>query len=188
MTGRSASIGATFWTARVITAHVPAVRAASRESAWVVTIWQLPSCRRLSNVQYDHVARFDRIMVVTTGGRNHQISRWPWPSALFRTKVLACDGPRCRGRDTSIVAAFRLCDPSELPDTMVMTAVTLGELSCGANATDDPAKRAGRVAVLQHAEATFDPLPYDQGAARLYGQMCAAVRAAGRQPAGGPRT
>jgi predicted nucleic acid-binding protein len=36
--------------------------------------------------------------------------------------------------------------------------------------------------VLQHVEATFDPLPYDQGAARLYGQICAAVRAAGRQP------
>jgi predicted nucleic acid-binding protein len=35
---------------------------------------------------------------------------------------------------------------------------------------------------LQHAEATFDPLPYDQGAARLYGQICAAVRIAGRQP------
>jgi predicted nucleic acid-binding protein len=35
---------------------------------------------------------------------------------------------------------------------------------------------------LQHVEATFDPLPYDQGAARLYGQICAAVRAAGRQP------
>jgi len=35
--------------------------------------------------------------------------------------------------------------------------------------------------VLQHAEATFDPLPYDHAAARLYGQICAAVRAAGRQ-------
>jgi predicted nucleic acid-binding protein len=39
-----------------------------------------------------------------------------------------------------------------------------------------------RVAVLQHVEATFDPLPYDQGAARLYGQICAAVGAAGGQP------
>ena len=47
---------------------------------------------------------------------------------------------------------------------------------------DDPVKRARRVAVLQHVEATFDPLPYDQGAARLYGQICAAVRAAGREP------
>ena len=38
------------------------------------------------------------------------------------------------------------------------------------------------MAVLQHLEATFDPLPYDQGAARLYGQICAAVRAPGREP------
>lgn len=84
--------------------------------------------------------------------------------------------------DTSIVAAMRLYDPAELPDTVLITAVTLGELSYGPHATDDPAKRAGRVAVLQHAEATFEPLPYDQSAARLYGQICAAVRAAGRQP------
>jgi hypothetical protein len=35
---------------------------------------------------------------------------------------------------------------------------------------------------LQHVEATFDPLPYDHHAARFYGQICAAIRAAGRQP------
>ncbi len=84
--------------------------------------------------------------------------------------------------DTSIIAAIKLFDPAELPDTFLITAVTLGELSYGPHATDDPAKRAGRVAVLQHVEATFDPLPYDQSAARLYGQICAAVRTAGRQP------
>lgn len=84
--------------------------------------------------------------------------------------------------DTSIIAALKLFDPSELPNTILITAVTLGELSFGPHATDDPVKRAGWVAVLQHVEATFDPLPYDQGAARLYGQICAAVRATGRQP------
>ena len=84
--------------------------------------------------------------------------------------------------DTSIIAAIKLFDPAELPDTMLITAVTLGELSYGPHATDDPAKRPGRVAVLQHVEATFDPLPYDQSAARIYGQICAAVRTAGRQP------
>jgi predicted nucleic acid-binding protein len=84
--------------------------------------------------------------------------------------------------DTSIIAALKLYDPLELPDTILITAVTLGELSFGPHATDDPAKRAGRVAVLQHVEATFEPLPYDQGAARLYGQICAAVRAIGREP------
>ena len=40
------------------------------------------------------------------------------------------------------------------------------------------------MAVLQHVEATFDPLPYDRDAARIYGQMCAAVIAIGRQPRG----
>jgi predicted nucleic acid-binding protein len=84
--------------------------------------------------------------------------------------------------DTNIIAALRLYDPSELPDTLLITAVTLGELSFGPHTTDDPAKRAGRVAVLQHVEATFDPLPYDQSAARLFGQICAAVRTAGREP------
>ncbi len=84
--------------------------------------------------------------------------------------------------DTSIIAATRLFELSDLPDTMLVTAVTLGELSYGPHATEDPAKRAGRVAVLQHVEATFDLLPYDQGSARLYGQICAAIRATGRQP------
>ena len=36
--------------------------------------------------------------------------------------------------------------------------------------------------MLQHVESTFEPLPYDHRAARLYGQICAAVRAAGWQP------
>ncbi len=86
--------------------------------------------------------------------------------------------------DTSIIAALGLFDPGELPETFLITAVTLGELSYGPHATDDPIKRARRVAVLQHVESTFEPLPYDLYAARLYGQICAAVRAAGRQPRG----
>lgn len=84
--------------------------------------------------------------------------------------------------DTSIIAALELYDPAELPETFLIAAVTLGELSYGPHATDDPLKRAGRIAVLQHVESTFEPLPYDHYAARLYGQICAAVRAAGRQP------
>jgi predicted nucleic acid-binding protein len=84
--------------------------------------------------------------------------------------------------DTSIIAALSLYDSAELPETFLITAITLGELSYGPHATDDPLKRAGRVAVLQHVESTFEPLPYDHYAARLYGQICAAARAAGRQP------
>jgi predicted nucleic acid-binding protein len=84
--------------------------------------------------------------------------------------------------DTSIIAAIALYDPAQLPDTFLVTAITLGELSYGPHATDDPLKRAARMAVLQHVESTFEPLPYDHHAARFYGQICAAVRAAGRQP------
>lgn len=84
--------------------------------------------------------------------------------------------------DTNVIAALQLYDRLEFPDTIFITAITLGELSFGPHATDDPVKRAGRVGVLQHVEATFDPLPYDQAAARLYGQIAAAVRAAGREP------
>ena len=84
--------------------------------------------------------------------------------------------------DTSIIAAIALYDPAQLPDTFLITAITLGELSYWPHATDDPLKRAARMAVLQHVESTFEPLPYDHHAARFYGQICAAVRAAGRQP------
>src|SRR5271169_3507610 len=80
--------------------------------------------------------------------------------------------------DTSIIAAIGLYDPAQLPDTFLITAITLGELSYAPHATDDPLKRAARIAVLQHVETTFEPLPYDHHAARSYGQICAA----GRQP------
>ncbi len=85
--------------------------------------------------------------------------------------------------DTGIVSAFSLFDPAELPIESAITAVTLGELSRGPYATDDPVTRARRVAVLQHVEATFgDALPYDSEAGRMFGLICAGVYAIGRQP------
>jgi predicted nucleic acid-binding protein len=84
--------------------------------------------------------------------------------------------------DTNIIAALGAYNPTDLPDELLITSVTLGELSHGPHATDDPVKRARRMALLQHVESTFDPLPYDRDAARVYGQMCAAVIAMGRQP------
>ena len=86
--------------------------------------------------------------------------------------------------DTNIVAALAAYSPADLPVAGLITAVTLGELSYGPHATDDPAKRARRMAVLQYVESTFDPLPYDAAAARMFGQVCAAVAATGRQPRG----
>jgi predicted nucleic acid-binding protein len=84
--------------------------------------------------------------------------------------------------DTNIVAALALHDPDHLPDELLITAVTLGELSLGPHAAATPSERARRMAVLQHVEATFDVLPYDREAARHYGLVCAAVIVSGRQP------
>lgn len=84
--------------------------------------------------------------------------------------------------DTNIVAALRLYDPDYLPDELLITAVTLGELSHGPHAATTPAERARRMATLQHDESTFDVQPYDGEAARHYGLICASVLAAGRQP------
>ncbi len=84
--------------------------------------------------------------------------------------------------DTSTITALPLNHSAQLPGTFFITAITLGELSYGLHATDEPLKRAARVAVLQHVKSTFEPLSYDHHAALFYGQICAAVRAAGRQP------
>jgi predicted nucleic acid-binding protein len=90
---------------------------------------------------------------------------------------------RTRGLiDTNIVIHLAALDPVELPDEMVISAVTLAELSAGPHHTDDAAERARRTSVLQHTEATFDPLPFDAEAARAFGLISAAVLTAGRKP------
>ena len=82
--------------------------------------------------------------------------------------------------DTNIVIHLAALDPAELPDEMVISAVTLAELSAGPHHTDDPRERARRMSVLQHVEATFEPLPFDAEAARAFGLISAAVLATGR--------
>jgi predicted nucleic acid-binding protein len=84
--------------------------------------------------------------------------------------------------DTNIVIHLAALDPAELPGEMVISAVTLAELSAGPHHTDDRAERARRTSVLQHAEATFEPVPFDADAARAFGLVSAAVCAAGRTP------
>jgi len=93
--------------------------------------------------------------------------------------------------DTSILILRRWIDGAELPDEMAISAVTLAELSAGPHevrsndeqsAYDERAERARRMSVLQRAEADFDPIPFDTEAARIYGQVAAAVIAIGRKP------
>ena len=67
--------------------------------------------------------------------------------------------------DTSAVIALpQLSDAAELPLRPLITTVTLAELSVGPLVATDPSERARRQAVLQQAEADFDPLPFDVAA------------------------
>jgi tRNA(fMet)-specific endonuclease VapC len=86
--------------------------------------------------------------------------------------------------DTSAVIALReIADPSALPAEPLITTVTLAELSVGPLVARDDRDRAARQAVLQEAEADFDPLPFDRASARAFGQIAAALRRSGRKPA-----
>jgi predicted nucleic acid-binding protein len=82
--------------------------------------------------------------------------------------------------DTSVVIDHDLIDPALLPDESAISAVTLAELAAGPHATEDRDERARRQDRLQWAAATWDPLPFDTDAARVYGRMFAAARAAGQ--------
>lgn len=80
----------------------------------------------------------------------------------------------------------QLPDASVLPTEPLITVVTLAELSVGPLAATDPSVRAARQALLQQAEADFDPLPFDAAAARAFGQVAASLRRAGRNPTAHP--
>ena len=82
--------------------------------------------------------------------------------------------------DTNVVVHLAALSATDLPDEMVISAVTLAELSAGPHHTDDPEERARRVSLLQHVEATFEPLPFDAEDARTFGRVSAAVLAVGR--------
>ncbi|MEV4422936.1 type II toxin-antitoxin system VapC family toxin [Patulibacter sp. NPDC049589] len=86
--------------------------------------------------------------------------------------------------DTSTVVELpRITTAESLPAEPVITAITLAELSVGPLVTDDPAERQVRQAHLQQAEADFDPLPFDDRAARVFGRVAASLRSSGRKPA-----
>jgi hypothetical protein len=99
--------------------------------------------------------------------------------------------PRQGLLDTNVLVLRRWVDPTELPDEMAISAVTLAELSAGPHQVrpnseqdmyDEHEERARRTEALQRAESEFDPVPFDAEAARIYGRVTAAVVTAGRKP------
>jgi len=106
------------------------------------------------------------------------LTRWP----IRISPAVTGDQPTAGLIDTNVVIHLGALGAAQLPAEMVISAITLAELSAGPHHTDDPAERARRMSVLQHAEATFEPLPFDTEAARAFGLITAAVLAAGRTP------
>lgn len=86
--------------------------------------------------------------------------------------------------DTSTLILLReLDDPSQLPEEPLICTITLAELSVGPLVARTAQEREARQAHLQQAEADFDPLPFDDAAARAFGQVAASLRRAGRKTA-----
>lgn len=86
--------------------------------------------------------------------------------------------------DTSAVIHLRdIDDPATLPQQPLITAITLAELSVGPLVARSDAERAARLAHLQQAEADFDPLPFDDAAARAFVGVAASLRRSGRKTA-----
>lgn len=86
--------------------------------------------------------------------------------------------------DTStVILLTRIRDAFVLPSHPAISTITLAELSVGPLVTDDPVERAARQAHVQEAEADFDPIPFDQAAARAFGRVASSLRSSGRKPA-----
>lgn len=88
--------------------------------------------------------------------------------------------PRKGLLDTSVVIDHDVVEPGSLPDESAIAAVTLAELAAGPHASPDEQERARRQDRLQWAATTWDPLPFDATAARMYGLVFAATKRAGR--------
>ncbi|MBX3144002.1 MAG: type II toxin-antitoxin system VapC family toxin [Trueperaceae bacterium] len=83
--------------------------------------------------------------------------------------------------DTNVVIQLNEIAAEELPAKPLISAVTLAELSVGPLVASTEEERSVRQAVLQQAEADFDPIPFDAASARAFGRVATALRRAGRK-------
>lgn len=81
--------------------------------------------------------------------------------------------------DTSVLIAT---DVPPLEGELAISAAALAELHFGVLVTTDAAVRAERLRRVSDFQRRFTALPVDDAVATSYGQLAAAVAAAGRQP------
>lgn len=79
-----------------------------------------------------------------------------------------------------MVIDMDMIDVDLLPDESAIATITLAELAAGPLAARSDTERANRQDRLQWAAQTWDPLPFDTDAARMYGRVYAAMRVSGR--------
>lgn len=90
----------------------------------------------------------------------------------------AVDPRRLRPADSVVIAA----DVPRLAGELAISAATLVELHLGVLITSGGAIRAERLRRLSALQRRFDALPVDDSVATSYGQLAAALSAAGAQP------
>ncbi len=83
--------------------------------------------------------------------------------------------------DTSAVILLGQIPASTLPSFPLISTVTLAELAVGPLAAKSEPERLVRQARLLQAQADFDPIPFDDQAARTFGTVSANLRASGRK-------
>ena len=81
--------------------------------------------------------------------------------------------------DTSVVIDYPADAVAAQADAAAISTITLAELSYGLH-TGDPLLDAAREERYHWIVDTFDPIPFDAVAARIYGALCANVRSIGQ--------
>lgn len=93
--------------------------------------------------------------------------------------------PYLRGLgDTNILIQLERLTADQLPAELLISTVSLAELSAGVHSAEDAGERGRRIARLQRVEAAFNPLPFGTEAARQYGVIAGEIIATGRKPRG----
>ncbi len=83
--------------------------------------------------------------------------------------------------DTSVVIDGLPPRDANVPKTMAISVITLGELRAGVRLAGSPSARAARQRRLIAVRDAFDPIPVDEIVAEHYGDVLATARsAAGR--------
>jgi predicted nucleic acid-binding protein len=83
--------------------------------------------------------------------------------------------------DTSVlISGFPSLQIEDIPETMAISVITLGELRAGVRLASDPVARAARQERLVAVRDAFQPILVDEAVAEHYGDVLAVARSAGR--------